>query len=408
MKPYNKPILVLISTLIVGWNNVGTASASVHPGRLQQNGTANLINDNGSNLKYESPEHLLLGGAIRLSYPNGVIESGSEAQLLTLTLSDGQILNLTFAQLVYLAGDFMGDPKVTIGGNSLEQNMSHFSTNFNAILNPPAKDYLPGIINLVNEQVELNKDNIINGKELNILPGSNIKFNCVTGGGCYEYDWLINYGLYMKLAEVNYDHFGQDAIDSYLAGHRLALLVASVAKLNHNPRLLNKAYAYEGYADHFLSDLFASGHLRTPRKALVNWCKFSPASVSGYLGKIMHDVDNKDGIYMTNNAGVSWKTFGDKEMFINPNSYSMNQAILAMQKSADQIYAVYQGAMSVDTAYDNSKNWLPNLQKTLDDTRNQAPLFKVEAGQVVEYENGGYTLLSNCLVTAIKYGWKNI
>lgn len=359
-------------------------------------------------IQYESPEHFLLGNAINLKFPGG-IEKGSNSILLQIPLSNGTTQKLSFAHLVYLAGDFMGDPNTQIGGHAMHTNMINFQTNYNVLFNAPAKDYLPAIIKIVNEELELNKDNIINHEELNIPEEDNIRFNCATGGGCNKLTFLTNFGLYMKLATNNYDHFGQDAIDSYLAGHKLALDTAKTAKLTNNESLLRSAYAQEAYAEHFLTDLFASGHLRTPRRAIVNWCSYTKSEIASYLTKVMHDEDNQDGVWITNGNGERWKTYGDHSLFINDNSSSMQQAVKVMQKSVDQIFAVYNGEVSVDVAYSAGEMELPNLKAINVDQENKPALFKEgDDGKMYEYYKGKYQQLTNCLYSAVWHGFKSL
>lgn len=66
---------------------------------------------------------------------------------------------------------------------------------------------------------------------------------------------------YLGLAEINWDHFGNDAHMSYVIGHYVALEVAKKGDLLY-------AYAMNAFADHFLEDSFAAGHIRTPRRTL--------------------------------------------------------------------------------------------------------------------------------------------
>lgn len=69
---------------------------------------------------------------------------------------------------------------------------------------------------------------------------------------------------YLGLARINWDHFGVDALKAYRAGHEVALLEASEGSEGN----LEKAYTMNAFADHFLEDLFAAGHVRTPRRLL--------------------------------------------------------------------------------------------------------------------------------------------
>lgn len=401
-------LLTLISSLFITTNILSACNNGYNTENISNKKTTET---NKPNVKYESPEHYLLANSIKLKYPHGE-ESGGSSVLLNINLDKANIKQeqkLSFAQIVYLAGDFMGDPNTQIGGNDKEQMKRNFMTNFNVMTDTDAKYYLPSIIEIVNEELEHNKDKITNHEALDISSEDNIKFNCATGGGCNKLTWLVNYGLYMKLASKNYDHFGQNAVDTYLAGHEIALLMAKTARDEHNPEKLRLAYAYEAYADHFLTDLFASGHLRTLRKEIVNWCYYTPPDVSSYLTKVMHDEDNKNGLWMTNMKGERWKTYGDNHLFINDNSDSMKKAVEVMQSSANQIFEVYNGINNIEYSMQLAKQELPNFEAINSDPENKPALFKQDGyGRIYEYDNGRYVSLNACLVRAVYYGYKSL
>ena len=80
----------------------------------------------------------------------------------------------------------------------------------------------------------------------------------------------------------NFDHFGDGAVAAYRAGHATALQFAELAgkglpdpgiapNWNPPPLKLENAYMMNAFADHYLSDLFSAGHLRTDRVKLHNW-----------------------------------------------------------------------------------------------------------------------------------------
>lgn len=76
---------------------------------------------------------------------------------------------------------------------------------------------------------------------------------------------------FMKLLATNADHFGEEARRVYEAGHTLAIDFAVKGELS-------KALAINGFADHFLQDSFAAGHLRVPRLEIM---KLSNNAVMG-------------------------------------------------------------------------------------------------------------------------------
>ena len=86
---------------------------------------------------------------------------------------------------------------------------------------------------------------------------------------------------YLRLAQLNLDHFGEDAHTAYSAGHYTAMSEAA----NGN---LEVAYAMNAFADHYLGDCFAAGHMRTPRRLLhaggisasMSWWSFNVAQMA--------------------------------------------------------------------------------------------------------------------------------
>lgn len=67
--------------------------------------------------------------------------------------------------------------------------------------------------------------------------------------------------FYLRMAQLNLDHFSADARAAYNAGHTCAIQTAAAGDLQ-------KGYAMNAFADHFLGVCFASGHIRTPRRIL--------------------------------------------------------------------------------------------------------------------------------------------
>eukprot|EP00128_Syssomonas_multiformis_P017219 Colp12_sorted_trinity150504_noHs@34192 len=148
---------------------------------------------------------------------------------------------------------------------------------------------------------------------------------------------------YLNLANYNYDHFGTCGTDAYRAGHMQALALAKSAgslvhghsfdnlpldkkgqALTQARSMLLKAYAVNAFADHFLSDAFAAGHVRTIRQDLVNFCvQTKPSLTPTYVAELdgglasqwCHDEDNRNGLHVTNARGDSWVAYGDGNYF---------------------------------------------------------------------------------------------
>ena len=75
------------------------------------------------------------------------------------------------------------------------------------------------------------------------------------------------------LALRNVQHFllGGDARATWLDYHFRAIDSAISAGLAHDRPALDQAYVLEAFGQHFLTDSFAAGHIRTPRRDIMDW-----------------------------------------------------------------------------------------------------------------------------------------
>ena len=87
-------------------------------------------------------------------------------------------------------------------------------------------------------------------------------------GGVWVLGVPIKPGRMLQLAENNYDHFLPHAKDAYLTGHQLAIEKAREAgnysgdDKDEEKKLLHEVFSLEAFSCHFLTDSFASGHIR--------------------------------------------------------------------------------------------------------------------------------------------------
>ena len=84
-------------------------------------------------------------------------------------------------------------------------------------------------------------------------------------GGTWAINKPIHFGRMMKLAVRNFDHFQPFAREAYEIGHELAMekaREASHTNKEHQIEIAHEAYSIEAFACHFLTDSFASGHMR--------------------------------------------------------------------------------------------------------------------------------------------------
>src|SRR5579864_932152 len=78
---------------------------------------------------------------------------------------------------------------------------------------------------------------------------------------------------FVDLAMHNTAHFPDagEAIDAWANHHAAALEEAVKAGLANNPGGMQLAYLNEAFGEHFLTDCFSGGHIRTPRHQIVDW-----------------------------------------------------------------------------------------------------------------------------------------
>ena len=109
---------------------------------------------------------------------------------------------------------------------------------------------------------------------------------------------------YAMLANENQDHFAPRCWARYARHHAEALRMA----LDRN---LDAALVRNAFADHFLTDAFASGHMRVPRDALVGLPGALPT-------RQMHDEENVQGLWVQSASGFVWRAYGDDNLGTNP------------------------------------------------------------------------------------------
>jgi hypothetical protein len=137
---------------------------------------------------------------------------------------------------------------------------------------------------------------------------------------------------YLRLAHFNYKHFQLDSIKAYKAWHRAAILEAlSKGGDGDVAARLHRALAVNAFADHFLADSFAAGHIRPDRKGLAD-----------SLSKKLHDRDNSSNFgpkcwKVKNVAGETWCPHGDGYLATDIQDPEFQRIVKATAVSIEEV-----------------------------------------------------------------------
>ncbi len=354
--------------------------------------TEEMLDKYGSG--FASLEHKNMGDLVRLQLP-----STNESMLLTLPNG----IKLTYGEIVMFAGDMFGNPAQPISNCSKKNRSSCFQAQFEALGVKGDKNdtrctnpinylvNLQGFMNGVETELAQSRQNGVDDwvfyhehdsehtKQLN-------KFTC---GGSFI-SRLIPFGNYLKLAQVNFDHFVPDSLIAYKSGHRYALETAlkgfqknQTGQIEEANKLLELAYAQNAFANHYLTDSFSAGHMRTPRRAIDNTVLL-PAILNLIIANLMHDEDNRNGLNVVNAEGTSWTAYGDGYLYRGDAGLQKTVMLNAMQRSADGVYNTFTTGVIPEVYPEMSL--FPDYKK-IEQLNQSSPLFKVENGEVLKRVN---------------------
>jgi len=208
---------------------------------------------------------------------------------------------------------------------------------------------------------------------------------------------------YVALAMQNAAHFsaGGSAIPTWRSYHENALLLAVLSGMDAKDEEWQQAQLTEAFGQHFLTDSFSAGHVRTPRAQIMAWYRsdFAPQAlgpfltharervskaltddlgrqmvapnavvhaefdailaavlavfdgmirerfqdlfglgISGAISGVLHDTDNERGIWVRSDAHPApWMAYGDGALGCSPTS--REQAELAVITAREQLVA---------------------------------------------------------------------
>ena len=112
---------------------------------------------------------------------------------------------------------------------------------------------------------------------------------------------------------------------------------------------LDQAYFLEGFALHYLTDLFSTGHLRVPRRKLHRtWFREpeEPGSPgwsypADSLANRQHNEDCANGLWVRNKLGDAWPAYGDKQLYSGKSAKNRQQALRAAQFGVSEVWDTY-------------------------------------------------------------------
>ncbi|CAM0117192.1 hypothetical protein [Rhabdochlamydiaceae symbiont of Dictyostelium giganteum] len=310
-------------------------------------------------------EHLAIGEATRLQ--------GLEGDQTVLTVGPHQ---LRFSHIVALAGDFYaisGEAISLPGGNDRAKTV-RFQNAFNTLVHANHEE-LKAILDEIHQE---SRDVKESGTPHHCYSHCNAKGMSALKKIKADYeDLLID----------NSDHFEKNAEDAYRIGHTLALQVAKEAGQTQNKEKLKYAYALDAFACHFLTDLFAAGHIRNQRGALEvflrDQLKFSnlmSKKIAGLLTGAQHEEDGKKGLKVQNQEGRVWKSYGDGFYFSPQSRANQERVIESVNRSAGEIYTAY--SHPDEEFISHMTMLIPHPTSS-----NPRPLYVVEKEALILYDN---------------------
>ncbi|KAI1114571.1 hypothetical protein F5Y14DRAFT_164539 [Nemania sp. NC0429] len=297
---------------------------------------------------FEYAEHCYLGDTIILTLADGRRVVGKDHPF---TL-DNQLI-VTYGQINALGGDFYGTTEpISDGGDDAEQ-ARRFVNAYNTLAAPSPRQPAEAteILGVLKKEVDAVNHAIAQHQDPSVaysgLDDASLQFQAIT---LFRPSDMPSY---FGLCWINWDHFGEDARTAYNAGHSKALDVAIAGDLQ-------RAYTMNAFADHFLEDSFAAGHLRTPRRYLHSstWLNSEPDFCAG----LMHDEDNAIGLSVKNPAGETWTAYGDKRGLNPENDENKRRCLQALQTSVDEIYTAWKSGKKPDKASHGAWAHAPTLE----------------------------------------------
>jgi len=163
---------------------------------------------------------------------------------------------------------------------------------------------------------------------------------------------------YLALASQNMCHFASQpstgqiddernlALRLYRAYHARAIALARQARTTPQSRMgLKAAFACDAFGCHFLTDIFASGHMRVPRRELNE--QFGILRGALRMANAMHGEDNHLGLWcVARGLGppgrrTVWRAFGDGRLQRDEARAHLARVQAAVRSSVAEVFAAW-------------------------------------------------------------------
>ncbi len=309
-------------------------------------------------------------------------------QPATLELTLSNQIRVTPGSIVCLAGDFYGpeeEDQIISFGATDEQKEARFTASYKQLSEAKPTE-VAALLKTIDSGEKAIADAIKQGKKPSVAlmkadTENDKAFAKITALSKYTFlPYFFYHNRYLALAKHNFDHFGHEAKEAYKAGHRVAWATAEKAKASNNVALFVEAFAQELFACHYLTDLFAAGHIRTPRKALYDYVtqeSYFPGklAIAGLLAKEMHDEECQLGLMVSSRKHyAAWKALGDDCYFDPDNKTNSEEVIKAVVAGLQDIYKAYRGSPA---QYYSALAFVPTVDEEEKET--PQPLFKKDS-----------------------------
>lgn len=278
---------------------------------------------------------------------------------------------LTFGEIIALAGDYFGVEEEPIAlGETDKERCKRFLDAYATLANCPSEK----VYNLTNEFVKEEE-----AAKLAITQGLAETVGEDKVAAEETKIALINTdGHYLTLLLHNLDHFNKYAHVAYETGYALAMDAAVEASKLTGPeqqKQLEYAYTLYAFGCHFMTDLFAAGHMRAPRGELED--TFGP-EVGSTLTFFQHNEDGDRGLEVEaesiNDKTIArWTAFGDGHLFEKKSMENQARALAAVQLGVQEIYQAFENKKAKPASESGVKKLIPSPLTT-----NHPPMFKVE------------------------------